>query len=98
MAVPLCPTRSAMSSSAVRLELSRDTKVWRISRGTLPVPRPAAWGDLPELAQHVVAIKGRADSRSEDKLAIFPESASQQPVLRLAVEMLAQRPYRQLRR
>jgi len=45
-----------------------------------------------------VAIKGRADSRSEDKLAIFPESASQQPVLRLAVEMLAQRPYRQLRR
>ena len=39
-----------------------------------------------------MAIKGRADSRSEDKLAIFPESASQQPVLRLAVEMLMQRP------
>jgi hypothetical protein len=43
VAVPLCPTRSAMSSSAVPLELSRDTNVWRISRGTQSVPRPAAW-------------------------------------------------------
>ena len=40
--VPLCPTRSAMSSSAVPLELSRDTKVCRISRGTQSVPRLAA--------------------------------------------------------
>ena len=39
----LAVNRSAMSSSAVPLELSRDTKVWRISRGTQPVPRPAAW-------------------------------------------------------
>jgi hypothetical protein len=40
--MPLCPTRSAMSSSAVPLELSKDTKVWLISRGTQLVPRPAA--------------------------------------------------------
>ena len=39
--MPLCLTRSAMSSSAVPLE-QLDTKVWRISRGTQSVPRPAA--------------------------------------------------------
>ena len=74
-----------MSSSAVPLELSRDTKVCRISRGTQSVPRLAACSDLPELAEHVVTIKGRANGRSEDKTVIFPENASQQPVPGLAV-------------
>jgi hypothetical protein len=54
-------------------------------------------GDLPELAKHVVTIKGRADSRSEDKTVIFPENASQQPVIGLAVQMRTERPYSQLR-
>ena len=81
-----------MSSSAVPLELSRDTNVWRISAAPSRYPdlRP---GDLPELAEHVVTIKWRADSRSEDKTVIFPENASQQPVRGLAVEMLTERPY-----
>jgi len=82
-----------MSSSAVPLELSRDTNVWRISRGT----QTCGLGDLPELAEHVVTIKGHADSRSEDKTVIFPQNASQQPVLGLAVQMRTERPYRQLR-
>ena len=75
----------------VPLELSRDTKVWRISRGTQSVPRPAAWGDLPELAERVVTIKGRADSRGEDQVVILPERPSQQPFCGLAVEMLFRR-------
>jgi len=44
-----------------------------------------------------VAIKWHADSRCEDKTVIFPENACQQPVPGLAVEMLTERPYSQLR-
>jgi hypothetical protein len=40
--------------------------------------------DLPELAEHVVTIKGHPDSRSEDKAMILPERSGQQPVLGLA--------------
>lgn len=54
-------------------------------------------GDLPELAEYVVTIKWRADGRSEDETVIFPENASQQPVLGLAVELLTERPDSQLR-
>jgi hypothetical protein len=32
-------------------------------------------GDLPELAEHVVTIKGRANGRSEDKAVILPENS-----------------------
>ena len=44
-----------------------------------------------------MTIKRRASSRSEDKTVIFPQNASQQPVPRLAVEMLPQGPDSQLR-
>jgi hypothetical protein len=36
-------------------------------------------------------IKRRADYRSEDQAVIFAKSAGQQPVLRLAVDMLTER-------
>ena len=73
-----------MSSSAVPLELSRDTKAWRIFRGAQSVPRPAAFVIFLN-SEHVVTIKWCANSRSEDKTVIFPENTSQQPVPRLAV-------------
>jgi hypothetical protein len=44
-----------------------------------------------------VTIKRRADSRSEDQAVIFPQNASQQPVLGLVVQMRTERPYSQLR-
>ena len=81
-----------MSSSAVPLELSRDTNVWRISRGTQPVPRPAAWLTFPELAKHVVTIKRRTDGSGEDQAVILPEHSGQQAVLGLAGAMLTERP------
>ena len=51
-------------------------------------------GDLPELAEHVVTIKGRADSRGEDQAMILPENSGEQPIIGLAVEMLLKRAYR----
>jgi hypothetical protein len=50
-------------------------------------------GDLPELAEHVVTIKGRADSRGEDQAVILPENSGHQLVVSLAAEMLTERPY-----
>jgi hypothetical protein len=67
-----------MSSSAVPLELSRDTKVWRISRSTQPAPRPAVWIILLNSTAHVVMVKWRANGRSKDKVVILPDCPGQQ--------------------
>jgi hypothetical protein len=42
-------------------------------------------------------IKRRADSGSEDQAVILPESAGQQPVLGMAVDMLTERLHSQPR-
>ena len=69
-----------MSSSAVPLELSRDTKVWRISRGTQSAPRPAAWVIflifVPFLAALVYLI-ARGDGMRERALAQQQEAQKQ---------------------
>jgi hypothetical protein len=85
-----------MSSSGVPLELSRETNVWRISRGTQSVPRPAALVIFPNFPADVVMVQGCANSGGEDEVVILPERSGAQLFIRLALELFAKCLHRQL--
>jgi sec-independent protein translocase protein TatA len=78
---------------AVPLELSRDTNVWRISRGT----QTCGLGDLPERAEHVLTIKWRARQQKRTQDRDLPNERQPATGPRPAVEMVLERPYSQLR-